>query len=413
MQRLRSCPPLAIRSGHEGWLIDESGRRYFDSISSWWVNILGHTNQRITAAIIEQANRLSHVMLGGCTHEPGVRLAERLAARTGHNLGHVFFASDGSSAVEIALKQCFHAKAMQGQGSKTRIACLRNSYHGETLGALSITDVPLFQNAYRALLTDTLIVDSPDSRNGNEDVALKALSNLLDDRGNEIAALVIEPRVQCGGGMSMHSPDYLRKVRQMTRQHDVYLIADEIAVGCGRTGTFFAWEQVSKTDWPDIILLSKGITGGNLALSVVLSSDEIFDSFLSDDFTKGFLHSHSYTGNPLACAAANAVLDYFDEGLTDDIGQQAKYLAKAFDRFNGDSRVSPLRQCGMILAFEVNNPGDNFAERFHLQGRELEILTRPIGNTVYLMPPYVLDQELAEFLANAIDQCIDKVLSGC
>lgn len=413
MQRLRSCPPLAIRSGHEGWLIDESGRRYFDSISSWWVNILGHTNQRITAAIIEQANRLSHVMLGGCTHEPGVRLAERLAARTGHNLGHVFFASDGSSAVEIALKQCFHAKAMQGQGSKTRIACLRNSYHGETIGALSITDVPLFQNAYRALLTDTLIVDSPDSRNGNEDAALKALSNLLDERGNEIAALVIEPRVQCGGGMSMHSPDYLRKVRQMTRQHDVYLIADEIAVGCGRTGTFFAWEQVSKTDWPDIILLSKGITGGNLALSVVLSSDEIFDSFLSDDFTKGFLHSHSYTGNPLACAAANAVLDYFDEGLTDDIGQQAKYLAKAFDRFNGDSRVSPLRQCGMILAFEVNNPGENFAERFHLQGRELEILTRPIGNTVYLMPPYVLDQELAEFLANAIDQCIDKVLSGC
>ena len=413
MQRLRSCPPLAIRSGHEGWLIDESGRRYFDSISSWWVNILGHTNQRITAAIIEQANRLSHVMLGGCTHEPGVRLAERLAARTGYNLGHVFFASDGSSAVEIALKQCFHAKAMQGQGSKTRIACLRNSYHGETIGALSITDVPLFQNAYRALLTDTLIVDSPDSRNGNEDTALQALSNLLDERGNEIAALVIEPRVQCGGGMSMHSPDYLRKVRQMTRQHDVYLIADEIAVGCGRTGTFFAWEQVSKTDWPDIILLSKGITGGNLALSVVLSSDEIFDSFLSDDFTKGFLHSHSYTGNPLACAAANAVLDYFDEGLTDDIGQQAKYLAKAFDRFNGDSRVSPLRQCGMILAFEVNNPGENFAERFHLQGRELEILTRPIGNTVYLMPPYVLDQELAEFLANAIDQCIDKVLSGC
>ena len=413
MQRLRSCPPLAIRSGHEGWLIDESGRRYFDSISSWWVNILGHTNQRITAAIIEQANRLSHVMLGGCTHEPGVRLAERLAARTGYNLGHVFFASDGSSAVEIALKQCFHAKAMQGQGAKTRIACLRNSYHGETIGALSITDVPLFQNAYRALLTDTLIVDSPDSRNGNEDTALQALSNLLDERGNEIAALVIEPRVQCGGGMSMHSPDYLRKVRQMTRQHDVYLIADEIAVGCGRTGTFFAWEQVSKTDWPDIILLSKGITGGNLALSVVLSSDEIFDSFLSDDFTKGFLHSHSYTGNPLACAAANAVLDYFDEGLTDDIGQQAKYLAKAFDRFNGDSRVSPLRQCGMILAFEVNNPGENFAERFHLQGRELEILTRPIGNTVYLMPPYVLDQELAEFLANAIDQCIDKVLSGC
>jgi adenosylmethionine---8-amino-7-oxononanoate aminotransferase len=413
MERLQSCPPLAIRSGHDGWLIDESGRRYFDAISSWWVNILGHTNQRITAAIIEQANRLSHVMLGGCTHEPAVRLAERLAARTNHQLGHVFFASDGSSAVEIALKQCFHAKAIQGQGSKTLFACLRNSYHGETIGALSVTDVPLFQNAYRALLTDTLIVESPDSRDGNEGAALKALSNLLDERGDEIAALVIEPRVQCGGGMSMHSPEYLRKVRQMTRQHDVYLIADEIAVGCGRTGTFFAWEQVSKTDWPDIVLLSKGITGGNLPLSVVLSSEEIFQCFLSDDFTKGFLHSHSYTGNPLACAAANAVLDHFDEGLTDAIAQQAQYLSQAFDRFNGDSRVSPVRQCGMILAFEVNNSGNNFAERFHMQGRAHELLIRPIGNTVYLIPPYVLNQELAEFLANAVDQCLDKVLSGC
>ena len=410
MARLQSCPPLAIRSGHDGWLVDESGRRYFDSVSSWWVNILGHTNRRITEAIVNQANELSHVMLGGCTHEPAVKLAERLSLRTGKHLGHVFFASDGSSAVEIALKQCFHAKAIQGQTARTRFACLRNSYHGETIGALSVTDVPLFQDSYRPLLNDTFIIDSPDTRLDNEDSALKALADLLEKQGHQLCALIIEPRVQCGGGMSMHSSDYLRRVRELTRQYDVYLIADEIAVGCGRTGTFFAWEQVSQTDWPDAVLLSKGISGGNLPLSVVLSSDEIFESFLSDDFTRGFLHSHSYTGNPLACAAANVVLDYFDEGLTDIINQQSKYLSQAFGRFESDSRISAIRQSGMILAFDVKNAGENFAERFHLQGRTQEILTRPIGNTVYLMPPYVLTQDIAYFLADAIAVCLDKVL---
>ena len=413
MARLQSCPPLAIRSGHDGWLFDESGYRYFDSVSSWWVNILGHTNQRITEAIVKQANELSHVMLGGCTHEPAVKLAERLALKTGQHLGHVFFASDGSSAVEIALKQCFHAKAIQGQTARKRFACLRNSYHGETIGALSVTDVPLFQNSYRALLNDTIIIASPDNRANNENEALKALSDLLEKQGHELCALIIEPRVQCGGGMSMHSAQYLRQVRQLTRQHGVYLIADEIAVGCGRTGTFFAWEQVSEADWPDAVLLSKGITGGNLPLSVVLSSEEIFESFLSDDFTRGFLHSHSYTGNPIACAAANVVLDYFDEGLEDTIHQQSKFLSHAFSRFDGDSRISGLRQCGMILAFDVKDAGENFAERFHLQGRTEEILTRPIGNTVYLMPPYVLSQELADFLADAIAKCLDKVLNRC
>lgn len=177
MARLHSCPPLAIQSGHDGWLIDESGHRYFDAVSSWWVNILGHTNQRITKAIVKQANELSHVMLGGCTHEPAVTLAERLSQRTGQHLGHVFFASDGSSAVEIALKQCFHAKAIQGHTARTRFACLQNSYHGETIGALSVTDVPLFQNSYRTLLNSTFIVDSPDTRLNNEREALKALAD--------------------------------------------------------------------------------------------------------------------------------------------------------------------------------------------------------------------------------------------
>ena len=410
MARLENVPPLAISRGEAGWLYDTDGRRYFDTISSWWVNILGHANQEIIEAVTEQASRLPHVKLGGCTHEPAVTLAERLAALTHHNLGHVFFASDGSSAVEVALKQCFHARAMQGKSAKNKFVCLENSYHGETIGALSVTDVPLFQNAYRSLLSECIVVKAPDSRLDNEDFALTQISELLTERADDIAALIVEPRVQCGGGMSMHSIEYLKKLRQMTREHDVYLIADEIAVGCGRTGTFLAWEQVNAVDWPDILLLSKGITGGNLPLSIVLSSDQIYETFLDDDFRKGFLHSHSYTGNPLACAAANVVLDKFDNGLTSEIFDQANLISRAFKDLSNRTGVSNFRQCGTIIAFEVDQVDENFAEEFHMNGRHNEILIRPIGNTVYLMPPYVIDGGTASFLANAVEETIEETL---
>jgi adenosylmethionine-8-amino-7-oxononanoate aminotransferase len=408
MARLADVPPLPIARGDGPWLFDTDGRRYFDANSSWWVNLFGHSDKPLHDAIKTQLDTLPHVMLAGCTHEPAVRLAERLSARTGGALGHAFFGSDGASAVEIALKQSFHAWKNRGQADKREFVCLKNSYHGETLGALSVTDVQVFRDAYDPLLMRAHIVASPDSRLGNEAEALAAMRALLAERHAHIACVIVEPLIQGAAGMVMHSPAYLKGLRELTREFGVHLIADEIAVGCGRTGTFFAWEQTS-AGWPDFLLLSKGITGGTMALSLVLTTDEVFAAFWSEDVTRGFLHSHSYTGNPLACAAANAVLDRFDAGQLDDNRAQADRLTRAFAPLA--SRVTHLRQRGMILAFDVPNTPPRFAEAFHLKARAHELLIRPIGNTVYLMPPYLIDDATAAFLAQAVTATLNDVLA--
>ncbi|MFN3862360.1 MAG: adenosylmethionine--8-amino-7-oxononanoate transaminase [Roseateles sp.] len=408
MARLDAVPPLPIARGEGPWLIDTDGRRYFDANSSWWVNLFGHSDKPLHDAIKRQLDTLPHVMLAGCTHEPAVRLAERLSARTGGALGHAFFGSDGASAVEIALKQSFHSWKNRGQPEKREFVCLRNSYHGETLGALSVTDVQVFRDAYDPLLMRAHIVASPDARLGNEAEALAAMRTLLAERHATIACVIVEPLVQGAAGMVMHSPGYLKGLRALTREFGVHLIADEIAVGCGRTGSFFAWEQ-TQADWPDFVLLSKGITGGTMALSLVLTTDDVFQAFWSEDVTRGFLHSHSYTGNPLACAAANAVLDRFDVGQLDDNRAQAERLAGAFAPLS--SRVAHLRQRGMILAFDVPEAPPRFAERFHLAARAHELLIRPIGHTVYLMPPYLIDDATAAFLAAAVTATLNDVLA--
>ncbi len=432
MARAERVPPLPIARGEGAWLFDFDGHRYFDANSSWWVNLFGHADAGINAAIKQQLDTLPHVMLAGCTHEPAIRLAERLSARTDGALGHVFFGSDGASAVEIALKQSFHSWRNLGQMDKREFVCLRNGYHGETIGALAVTDVAIFRDAYDPLLMRAHIVDSPDSRLGNEPAALAALRALLAERQGHIAAVILEPLVQGAAGMVMHSPDYLRQVRAMTREFGVHLIADEIAVGCGRTGQFFAWQHTlvdgdlasagppqageapagggSRTRerggeqslWPDFILLSKGITAGTLPLSLVLTTDAIYRAFWSEDVTRGFLHSHSYTGNALACAAANAVLDRFDAGQIKRNAEQASQLAEAFAPLAKHVRVAHLRQQGMILAFDVVDAPAGFAEAFHLAARRHELLIRPIGRTVYLMPPYLIDADVAHWLAEAV-----------
>lgn len=408
MARLDAVPPLPIARGDGPWLFGTDGRRYFDANSSWWVNLFGHSDQALHDAIKAQLDTLPHVMLAGCTHEPAVRLAERLLARTGGTLGHAFFGSDGASAVEIALKQSFHSWKNRGRPGKREFVCLKNSYHGETLGALSVTDVQVFRDAYDPLLMRAHIVASPDGRLGNEAEALAAMRALLVERHDDIAAVIVEPLVQGAAGMVMYSPAYLKGLRELTREFGVHLIADEIAVGCGRTGTFFAWEQTGG-DWPDFILLSKGITGGTLPLSLVLTTDDVFSAFWSEDVTRGFLHSHSYTGNPLACAAANAVLDRFDAGQLDANRTQAEALTRAFAPLA--PRVTHLRQRGMILAFDVPEAPPRFAEAFHLAARAHELLIRPIGSTVYLMPPYLIDDATAAFLAGAVTSALNDVLA--
>jgi len=409
MARAAVVPPLPIARGEGAWLYDHEGRRYFDANSSWWVNLFGHSDTGIIAAIKQQLDTLPHVMLAGCTHEPAVLLAEKLSALTGGALGHTFFASDGASAVEIALKMSFHSWRNRGRDEKREFVCLKNGYHGETIGALAVTDVQIFRDAYDPLLMRAHTVLASDSRLGNEAEALAAMRALLAERAGHIAALIVEPLVQGAAGMVMHEPTYLRSLRQLCDEFDVHLIADEIAVGCGRSGTFFAFEQ-AEAGWPDFVTLSKGISGGTLPLSLVLTTEAVYQSFWSEEVARGFLHSHSYTGNALACAAANAVLDRFtsDQTLLKN-REQAALLAAAFAPLKNHARVEHLRQRGMILAFDVKNTGQRFSERFHLAARERELLIRPIGNTVYLMPPYLIDAATAAFLFNAVIETLNDV----
>ncbi|MEY5099937.1 MAG: hypothetical protein RJA36_2656 [Pseudomonadota bacterium] len=420
MQRAAVVPPLPIARAQGPWLHDEEGARYFDANSSWWVNLFGHADPGIAAAIKDQLDRLPHVMLAGCTHEPAVLLAERLSARTGGALGHAFYASDGASAVEIALKMSFHHWRNLGRDGKREFVCLHQGYHGETLGALSVTDVQVFRDAYDPLLMRAHQLMSPDARQAlpGEDAAAVArraaaeLERLLARRHEQIAALIVEPLVQGAAGMAMHDPLYLQLARELCDRYEVHLIADEIAVGCGRTGTFFACEQAGI--WPDFVCLSKGITGGFLPLSLVLSTDRVYQAFLSDDVARGFLHSHSYTGNALACRAALAVLDRFEQqDLLAYNERQAKGLDRALQPLAADHRIGHFRRRGMIWAFDVKPefaPG-RFAERFHLAGRRHELLIRPIGRTVYLLPPYVLDEQLSNWLAERLSATLEDTLA--
>ncbi|MDR3391091.1 MAG: adenosylmethionine--8-amino-7-oxononanoate transaminase [Sulfuriferula sp.] len=418
MKQQIATPPLAIARGQGVWLYDSDGRGYIDGISSWWVNLFGHANPRINAAICDQLEQIEHVMLAGCTHAPVVALSERLAQLTG--LGHAFYGSDGASATEIALKMSFHYWRNRGQADKTEFVSLKNSYHGETLGALSVTDVAIFKDTYAPLLRQSAQVMSPDWRlaevgESAEQYALRAAQDLaeyLAQHHRRVAALIVEPLVQGAAGMAMYHPAYLTRVRQLCDEFGVHLIADEIAVGFGRTGTMFACEQAAIK--PDLMCLSKGITGGYLPLSAVLVTDEIYGAFYDDATARGFLHSHSYTGNPLACRAALATLDIFAEDQVLAANRsKAAYLEQAVLPLREHPRVADFRRTGMIWAFDVLGAGVGFARDFYLAALEQNLLLRPIGNTVYFMPPYVINEAEMDQLVSgsliALRQAIGEI----
>ena len=421
MQHHETVPLVAVRNGSGPWLYDHDGNRYLDAISSWWVNLFGHANPRINAALKQQLDTLEHAMLAGFTHEPVVALSEQLSALTGGVLGHCFYASDGASAVEIALKMSFHSWRNQGLGDKKEFVCLKGGYHGETVGALGVTDVPIFRDAYDALLKPAHCLMSPDARQAMDgetadQVALRAardLETLLQARAAHISAVIIEPLVQCAGGMAMHSPVYVQEVRRLCTAFNVHLIADEIAVGCGRTGKFFACEHASI--WPDFLCLSKGISGGYLPLSLVMTRDEVYQSFYSDSMARGFLHSHSYTGNPLACRAALETLEIFkdDDVLAGNL-MRAEKLNQALRPLVAHSKVKHFRQQGMIWAFDaqVEDPSlaATFSRRFFASALKHELLLRPIGTTVYVMPPYVLSDADTGLLAERLQTVFDEVM---
>jgi adenosylmethionine-8-amino-7-oxononanoate aminotransferase len=424
MKDHETVPLIPLRSGKGVWLEDFTGKRYIDGISSWWTNLFGHANPRINAAVAAQLERLEHVIFAGFTHEPAVTLAEELVRLAPAGLNRCFFADNGSAAVEVAVKMSFHYWRNASRVRKTRFITLANSYHGETLGALAVGNVDLYKSIYKPLLMDVITVPSPDAFTrpagvGEAEHARRQFAHLeaaLSQHHEDVAAVIVEPLVQCAAGMRMYDPVYLSLLRAACDKYGVHLIADEIAVGFGRTGTMFACEQAGIR--PDYLCLSKGLTGGYLPLSVVLTTDGVYDAFY-DEYVKlnGFLHSHSYTGNPLACAAANATLALFrDEPVLERNRATAAHMGAATAHLADHPHVGEIRQRGMILAIELVRDRST-REPFPWQERrglriyrhalERGALIRPIGTSIYFMPPYVITPDEIEQLARIVTEGIE------
>jgi adenosylmethionine-8-amino-7-oxononanoate aminotransferase len=416
MKDHESLPLIPIRRGQGVWLEDFNGKRYLDAISSWWVNLFGHCNPRINAAVRDQLDQLEHVLLAGFSHEPAIELSERLVKLAPPGLTRCFYADSGSASIEIALKMSYHYWRNVGQPRKSKFITLTNSYHGETLGALAVGNVALYKETYAPLLMDVISVPSPDCyyRPTNQSCAdysthmFAHMEQALATHAQSVCAVVIEPLVQCAGGMRMYDPVYLSLLRAACDRYGVHLIADEIAVGFGRTGTLFACEQASVT--PDFLCLAKGLTGGYLPLSVTLTTDDIYQAFYAEHAQRSaFLHSHSYTGNPLACRAALATLDIFEH---DDVLENNKTLARVMAEttrhFTDHPHVAELRQRGMILAIEMVQDKATRTPYPWQQRRGLSVcqhalrqgvLLRPLGDVIYFMPPYVITADEIEHLA--------------
>lgn len=416
MKHHETFPPVLITRGKGIWLYGIDGKRYLDTISSWWVNLFGHCNSRINAAIIDQLGTLEHAMLAGLTHEPVVRLSERLSAMTPGDLSHCFYASDGASANEIALKMSFHYWQQSGSPQKTQFVNLQNGYHGETLGALSVTDVPIFRRMYAPLLRPAHVVRTPDWRFAEtgetpEAYALRAaaeLENHLAEHHVSTAALILEPLVQGAAGMGMYHPVYLQRAREICNTYQIHLIADEIAVGFGRTGTLFACEQAAIT--PDFMCLAKGLSGGYLPLSVVLTNDTIYQAFYGDQTSQAFLHSHSHSGNALACRAALATLDIIEQdNVIETNRHKTGFLNQCLQPVQAHPSVKHFRNCGMIWAFEVENSQSDFTHWFAQAGLNHQLLIRPMGNSVYIMPPYVINEEEMVLMSQAILNILNEI----
>jgi len=416
MKTHETLPLIPIARAKGCWLYDFDGNRYLDAISSWWVNLFGHGNPRINAALADQLDRLEHVILAGFTHEPVVALSERLSRLTGGSLGHCFYGSDGASAVEIALKMSFHYWRNSGHPDRTQFVSLTGGYHGETLGALSVTDVPLFKDTYAPLLRTSTQLPSPDWRRAEQgesaqDFAVRcadALEHYLREHHTDTAALIVEPLVQGATGMAMYDAEYLRRARAICDRYAVHLIADEIMTGFGRTGTLFAYEQAGIM--PDFLCLSKGLTGGYLPLSVVLTTDKVYQAFYDDALTRGFLHSHSYTGNALACRAALATLDIFEQDRVIESNRlKAADISAGCRVLASHPRVENFRNTGMIWAFEIAGDDPDFPKTFWQRALARELLLRPIGNTVYFMPPYVVNPDEIDLLINRTLDVITQI----
>ncbi|MFA5233249.1 MAG: adenosylmethionine--8-amino-7-oxononanoate transaminase [Sulfurimonas sp.] len=395
MKDHETLPLIPIKKAHGIYLEDFDGNSYIDAISSWWVNLFGHTNSYINQKIKEQLDTLEHVILAGFTHEQVVRLSERLVKLTPKGLEKCFYADNGSSAVEVALKMSYHAHKNSAKEKKLFVS-LTNSYHGETIGALSVGDVKLYKDTYEPLLIRS--IQTPVPKDMSIEAAREAAAEfekLCKEKFEEISAIILEPLVQGAGSMHMYHKEFLTLVREICNRYDIHLIADEVMVGFGRTGSMFACQSANIT--PDFLVLSKGLTGGYLPLSVVLTTDEIYAKFYCDySEHKAFLHSHSYTGNALACAAANATLDLFErDNVIEKNRETAKYMSQKLSKFQELENVASIRQTGMICAVELKGykPEERIGLRVYQYGLDNGVLLRPLGHVIYFMPPYIITKD--------------------
>lgn len=430
MKDYEDFPPIVIKKGKGAYLEDIDGKKYLDAVSSWWVNLFGHSNKRINDALYRQANKLEHVIFANFSHEPAIELSERIVNLLPEGLNKVFFGDNGSSAVEIALKLSFQYHQQIGKPKKTRFVALTDAYHGETIGALSVGGVDLYNQIYKPLLIDIIRSEGPDCyrckfNKHRDSCNAECFSSIEEDilkRHEEISAIIVEPLVQCAAGMKIYPPIYLKKLRKLCDKYDINLIADEIAVGFGRTGKMFACEHANIA--PDIICLSKGLTAGYMPLSLVVMTDEIYNAFYDDYSTmKAFLHSHSYSGNPLGCAVAIECLNIFEDKkiLEQNIKKQTYLMNLAKRELLDIPQVGEYRQIGMIGAIELvkdkktKEPFDS-EERvgYSIYKKALEkgVLLRPLGNIIYFMPPYIVENKDIDFMIKACKDSVNEYFNS-
>jgi len=412
--------PIEIERAEGVWLYARDGRRVIDAVSSWWVNVHGHANARIAAAIAEQARKMEHVILAGFTHEPAERLAAGLRQWVAPQLQHLFFSDDGSTAVEVALKLAVQHFSNTGQATKCEIVALEHGYHGDTAGAMSVSDDSPFTDPFRTMRYPVHRVHSAYcyrcpvglKRETCHIECLQKFESLLKERGDRIAAVIVEPLLQAAGGMIVHPVEFLQNLRALSTQHDVLLIADEVLTGFGRTGKMFACDLAGVA--PDLMCLSKGITGGFLPMGATLCSDRVQAAFHSENRMHTFYHGHSYTGNALACAAANASLQIFaDEPVFERIAGIARIHAERLGQLRNFAVVGDARQMGTIAAIELRTEDAGYLSamrpklyRFFL---ERGVLLRPLGNVVYVLPPYVISPDELHRVWDVIVEAVETL----
>ena len=404
-QHKTAIMPLPVIKGGGVYLIDEKGNKYIDAISSWWTNLHGHAHPYIAQKIFEQAQQLEHVIFAGCTHEPAVQLAERLLTLLPGNFSKIFYSDNGSTAVEVALKMAIQYQRNKAQGTRSKILALRHSYHGDTFGAMSVSERSVFTIAFQDYLFEVLFID------------LEEKHSMLNNQysmfnWNEIACFIYEPMVQGAGGMNMYNSNKLSELLKLCKQNNIICIADEVMTGFYRTGKMFASEYLDEK--PDIICLSKGLTGGSLPLAITACDQKIFNAFLGDDVYQTFFHGHSYTANPIACAAALASLDLLQkQECIENIKNISENNRKFVRQLNENKKVIQPRSLGTILAFEFHSTKKDYLDKIKEETMKLAlqqgVLLRPLGNTVYIMPPYCITPGQLQKIYSTLQLIIYKI----